>query len=79
MLDMTEILNPVSVCDYLEDMGWRNIPFKRRDVKIYQIESDGVFKQVNVPMNKSLNDYKSAMYSVLSSILEVENNKYKKE
>lgn len=72
-LDMTENLNPHAICKYLEQTAWKNIPFKRNDVKVYQFEKNDFFKQVMVPLDKSFIDYKNVMYDVVQSVANVEN------
>jgi len=71
-LDMTEKLNPIAVCKYLEQTDWRRFQFKRNDVKVYQIIKNDVFKQVLVPMDKMMIDYKQVMYNVVENIAELE-------
>ncbi len=71
-LDMTENLNPLAVCKYLEQTDWNNISFRRSDVKVYQIEKVGIFKQVMVPLDKSFVDYKNVMYDVVQNVANIE-------
>ncbi|MDD7382568.1 MAG: hypothetical protein PUG37_07345 [Bacillales bacterium] len=66
--DMTKQLNPFAVCQYLELNGWKHVPFKREDVKVYQVFKDNNLVQVNVPTSKELYDYKEAMYDVVKVI-----------
>ena len=67
-LDMTQQLNPFAVCQYLELNGWKQIPFKREDVKVFQTFKDDNLIQANVPTSKELFDYKEAMYDVVKVI-----------
>ncbi|WP_303821650.1 hypothetical protein [Ruminococcus flavefaciens] len=67
-LDMTEKLNPLAVCKYLEQTNWTSFPFNRSDVKIYQCNKNDNLIQVMVPMNKSFSDYKRVMYDVVKNI-----------
>ena len=71
-LDMTENLNPLAVCKYLEQTDWNNISFRRSDVKVYQFEKVGIFKQVMVPLDKAFVDYKNAMYDVVQNVANIE-------
>jgi len=71
-IDMTEKLNPLAVSKYLDEMGWTQFPYKREDIKIYQFEKDNIFEQITVPLEKSLRDYKKAMYNVVEKIATVE-------
>lgn len=69
---MTENLNPLAVCRYLDETGWEYIPLKRNNIKIYQYERKDIFEQVNVPISKELIDYKQAMYNVVKTISDIE-------
>ena len=71
-LDMTENLNPLAVCKYLEQTEWNSIPFKRTDVKVYQIDINDSFRQVMVPLDKAFVDYKNVMYDVVQNIANLE-------
>lgn len=71
-LDMTDNLNPLAVCKYLDLTDWKKVPFKRNDVKVYQFEKDDFFKQVMVPLDKSFIDYKNVMYDAVQNIAYVE-------
>lgn len=70
--DMTEKLNPLVVCKYLEDMGWRKFPFKRDDVNVYQFLGEQLY-QVRIPMDRDMKDYRESMFSAINTIAEVEN------
>lgn len=70
--DMTEKLNPLSVSKYLDETGWKIFPFKRTDIKVYQYKKDNNFYQVNIPLEKSLADYKHAMYDAVEKIAVIE-------
>ena len=69
---MTEKLNPLAVSKYLDEMGWTQFPYKREDIKIYQFEKDNILEQITVHLEKSLRDYKKAMYNVVEKIATVE-------
>lgn len=69
---MTENLNPLAVCRYLDETGWEYIPLKRNNIKIYQYKRKDIFEQVNVPISKELIDYKQAMYNVVKTISDIE-------
>ena len=69
---MTENLNPLAVCKYLDETGWECIPLKRNNIKIYQYKRKDIFEQVNVPISKELIDYKQAMYNVVKTISDIE-------
>lgn len=71
-LNMTEEINPFAVCKYLEQTDWTLVPFKRTDVKIYQVIKNNILRQVMVPMDKSLIDYKKVMYDAVQNMADVE-------
>ncbi len=72
-LDLTEKINPHAFSKYLKDTGWTLFPTKNEYVKIYQTTaSNGDSFQVNIPMDKSLSDYKSAMYEAVETVALVE-------
>lgn len=70
--DMAEKLNPLAVSKYLDETGWRVFPFKRTDIKVYQYKKDNNLYQINIPLEKSLADYKHAMYDATEKIAAVE-------
>lgn len=71
-LDMTENLNPLAVCKYLEQTDWIQFTFRRTDVKIYQISVGESFKQVMVPLDKTFFDYKQVMFDAVQNVADVE-------
>lgn len=71
-LDMTDNLNPLAVCKYLEQTYWKCIPLKRTDVKVYQYEIKDSFKQVMVPLDKTFVDYKKVMFDAVQNIADLE-------
>lgn len=70
--DMAEKLNPLAVSKYLDETGWNAFPFKRTDIKVYQYKKDNNLYQINIPLEKSLADYKHAMYDAAEKIAIVE-------
>lgn len=71
-LDMVEKLNPHAVCKYLEQTGWNKFPFKRTDIKIYQMMVSDELFQVTVPLDRELCDFKTTMYDTVNRIAEYE-------
>ncbi len=71
-LDMTEEINPFTVCKYLEQTDWKQFQFKRTGVKVYQKYINDVFEQVIVPMDKSFLDYKNTMFDAVKTIADTE-------
>ena len=68
-MDMTEKINPHAVVKYLKDTGWTPFITKKEYVKIFQkitVEND--FYQVVIPIDKTLADYKSAMFEAIEQI-----------
>ncbi len=72
-MDLTEKISPFSFDRYLKETGWHVFPTKRTYVKIYQIIKDnGEAFQVNIPLDKSLSDYRSAMYQAIETVAAAE-------
>lgn len=72
-LNLTEKINPLAFSKYLKDTGWTPYIIKRDNVKIFQIKaSNGEAFQVNIPMDKSLSDYREAMYQAIEIVAYVE-------
>lgn len=73
LLDLTEKVNPLSFSKYLRDTGWNHIPRKNDKIRVYQIiANDGNLFQVTIPIDKTLSDYKIAMYEAIESVAFVE-------
>lgn len=73
-MNLTEKINPHAFVRYLKDTGWTPFPTKKEYVKIFQIKTiSGESFQVNLPMEKSLSDYKSAMYQAIETVALAEN------
>lgn len=72
-MDLTEKLNPLAFTKYLKDTGWIPFPVKKGYLKIFQTTNgSGESFQVNIPMDKGLLDYKSAMYQAVETVAHVE-------
>lgn len=71
--DKIEEVNPLVICDYLSENGWNIFEQKRQDIKIYQCNKNDTFEQVTIPLDKSLRDYKVAIFTALKTIADVEN------
>ena len=65
---LSEKINFINVIKYLKDLGWLEFKTSKSSVKILQKEIDNDFFQVNIPIEKSLKDYKQAMYLVVETI-----------
>lgn len=73
-MNLTEKINPLAFAIYLKDTGWVPFPTKKEYVKIFQIKAaNGEFFQVNLPMDKNLSDFKTAMYQAVETVAVVEN------
>lgn len=72
-MDLTEKINPHAFAKYLKDTGWNAFPTKRNYIKVFQIiKPNGEAFQVNIPLEKNLSDYKSAMYQAIETVALVE-------
>ena len=73
-MNLTEKINPLAFARYLKDTGWLLFPTKKEYVKVFQIKTAGGESfQVNLPMDKNLSDFKSAMYQAVETVAFVEN------
>ncbi|RHQ97409.1 hypothetical protein [Peptoclostridium sp. AF21-18] len=72
-LDLTEKINPLAVSKYLKDTGWTQFKTKKEYIKIFQkYTAEDEFYQVIIPLDKTLSDYKQAMYDSIEQIALVE-------
>lgn len=71
-VDMTLKLNPLAVTKYLSETNWELYPIRRKDIKIYQYKRENLFEQVTIPLDKTLRDYKNAMYDAVCKIAYIE-------
>ena len=54
---------------YLSSTGWTAFPTKKDYIKIFQFKSvSGDFYQVIIPMDRTLSDYKSAMFDAIETV-----------
>jgi len=67
-IEMAGKINHVNVSKYLNNLGWKAIPVKRKHIEVFQIDENGVFFQVDLPVSKEFRDYKIAMYRCIESI-----------
>lgn len=68
-MDLTEKINPHAVVRYLKDTGWKQYSSKRKDINIFQLfKENDEFYQVVIPLDKTLSDYKYAMYESIEQI-----------
>jgi hypothetical protein len=71
--DLTEQINPLSFARYLKETGWTPYTTKRTYLKIFQTTTaNGDAFQVTIPLDKSLSDYKSAMFQAVETVAFVE-------
>lgn len=67
--DLTEKINPLAFVKYLTSTGWTVFPTKKDYIKIFQFKSvSDDFYQVIIPMDRTLSDYKSAMFSAIEKV-----------
>ena len=74
--DLAEKINTLLFSRYLKDTGWEQFPSKKTKVKVYQYENMKGFYQVNLPVDKTLSDYKEAMYRAVQTVAEAENREF---
>jgi len=72
-VDMAEKINYFAFCKYLQNTGWRTIVTKRTSTKIFQIQCNSNLYQITIPIDKSLVDFKIAMYNAVETLALVEN------
>ena len=72
-LKLTEKINPIVFAKYLSDTHWQQFPRKRKDIKVFQREIDGVFHQVTIPLDDTLTDYHQAMLEAVRAVSIAEN------
>ena len=71
--DLTEKISPHAFAKYLSSTGWTIFPTKKDYIKIFQFKStEDDFYQVIIPMDRTLSDYKSAMYEAVETVSVVE-------
>lgn len=68
-MDLTDQINPHAVVKYLLDTGWLQYKTKKTYIKIFQRNTrNGDFYQVTIPIDKTLSDYKEAMFEAIEQI-----------
>ena len=68
-MDLTEKINPHAVVKYLKDTGWISYKIQKEYIKIFQkITDKEEFYQVIIPIDKTLADYKKAMFDAIEQI-----------
>lgn len=68
-MDLTDQINPHAVVKYLLDTGWFQYKTKKTYIKIFQRNTrNGDFYQVTIPIDKTLSDYKEAMFEAIEQI-----------
>lgn len=71
--DLTEKISPHAFAKYLSSTGWTIFPTKKDYIKIFQFKStEDDFYQIIIPMDRTLSDYKSAMYEAVETVSVVE-------
>lgn len=70
-------INLYHLMEYVENTGWIGIKRKRLDVAVFQktVINDDIENryQINIPLDKNLLDYRSAMQAAILMLMEVEN------
>ena len=71
--DLTDKINPCAVVRYLKDTGWTPFKTKKEYIKVFQkITEKDNFYQVIIPLDKTLSDYKIAMFEAIEQIAQLE-------
>lgn len=71
--DLTEKINPLTFAKYLTSTGWTSFPTKKDYIKIFQYKLKGDdFYQIIIPIDRTLSDYKIAMYNAIETVSAVE-------
>jgi hypothetical protein len=61
-------INYLAVNKYLRDLGWTELPTKRENIKVYQLDNEDGFFQVDLPESREFRDYNQAMHRVIQNI-----------
>lgn len=56
------------ILEHLENNGWKPIPRKRQDIRVFQKETTKGFFQVTIPLDLGLSDYDDAMEEAIRTI-----------
>ncbi|MGA3110576.1 MAG: hypothetical protein ABSE15_00905 [Candidatus Bathyarchaeia archaeon] len=71
-LEIAGKLNYVEIAKYLKDLGWNEVE-SYPNVKIFQIFSNKILYQADIPLDRKLRDYNSAMLRAVQQIAEFSN------
>ena len=69
--EMMRKINPYAFSKYLEDTGWEQFPWNRKNIRVYQKEQDE-FYQATIPMEDTLSDYDEAMLRACNEVAKCE-------
>lgn len=72
-MDIAERIEPFVLMRHLTNTGWYILPTKKTYMKIFQWEDEADFYQVTIPIDKTLGDYKEAMYKAVETTSRKEN------
>ena len=61
-------ISHIDVSKYLHALSWVEMPTKRKSVKIFQLERNNKFCQIDLPASRDLSDYNAAMYRAIQYI-----------
>lgn len=68
-MELIDKINPYTVVSYLEETGWEQFKIKKKYIKVYQKVINKVeFHQITIPIDKTLVDYKEAMFDAIEQI-----------
>lgn len=64
-------INPLDFLQTLRGENWREIRVKNPAIKVFQYERDSIFFQANIPIDRNLVDFDSAMLRAVETLAEV--------
>ena len=76
--DLCGRLNHIEVVKYLKDLGWQELPIKKRYVKYFQFYKGSELFQVDVPTEKNIRNYRDAMFQVVQTISNYSGNNFER-
>lgn len=65
-------IDPAFFQQYLQENGWTPFKTKREDVSVFQYIQADQFEQVDIPCDRALFDYDSALYQAVETVANVE-------
>ena len=69
-------LNSIAIQSYLVNTGWDKIKSKIEHVAIFTKTNDIIFREIQLPLNKSFIDYPKVLLNTTKYIADIENRDY---